>query len=690
MNNGFFRQRLKEEEDEIRPSKLKKEGLEKLTKSRPLQDKLIKYGLTTPLKVLFHFPYNYENWTPLKPTPPYRERQRFIIFGTIKSQPKVVRFFKRTMTRFSFLEEKGELFQVEAWGREFLNKIFEIGSQWTLEAHYDAKRHCLVLLNFQKGRIQEGEYLKPLYHLPNEIPNAIFSRLIKRAFSLYQEEIPELIPGEYRLKYRLYPKVKAVEALHFPKNGKDIHQALRTLKYEEGLIYEMQIAEAKKKSSNLRRSRSMDKVDLEAVEKFISSLPYGLTDDQRKTLKEIIDDMDASYLMYRLLQGDVGTGKTLVASLASYANYTRHGQTAILAPTDTLARQHYENLEKLFKGTPLNIGLLTGSIDNESRQAIKQDLSDGTLDIVVGTHALFSKDVIYSQLSLAIIDEQHKFGVNQRSRLLGKGEHADLLLMSATPIPRTLTQTLFGDLAISTLHEFPQGKRDVKTLILSPEDEKEIFKYINQCLKSNGKAYIVAPRIEGDDNYQSVKKVYEFYDLAFPGKVSFMHGKMSNDELLKARESFLKGPSSILVATSLIEVGLDVKEASLMIIYEANHFSLSSLHQLRGRIGRGGQEATCLLLSPHEDSEKLKVMVETNDGFEIAEADLKMRGPGELLGIRQAGLPSFNFVNPLDDFRLLECARDDAEKIYNSSTLRNEKEELLKAGHDFEAEHVLS
>jgi ATP-dependent DNA helicase RecG len=473
--------------------------------------------------------------------------------------------------------------------------------------------------------------------------------------------VADVVPPDLMAKYKLIHRYEAFRLVHFPTSKDDIHQGLRVLKYEEALLFSLrnQIVRGANKSLVKDRRRVIDKDKFAA---FLKTLPYALTDDQKKVVEECLADMDSPHVMYRLLQGDVGTGKTLVAALLAYANHLRSEQTALLAPTDALARQHYETLKKLFEGTNLSVGLLVGSLTPEEHREVLEDLEDGTLDMVVGTHALFSKGVTYAYLGLAIIDEQHKFGVNQRALLLDKGEHTDLLLMSATPIPRTLSMTIYGDLDVSTLTEFPSGKRNVTTLELAANDEK-IQALISSSIASNHRVYVVVPQIEGneDDAKTSVLKVYEQYQKRYPGKVTMMHGQLDEESKEVANAAFRSGLCPILVATSLIEVGLDVKPANLMVIYSPTHFALSSLHQLRGRIGRDGSPATCVLAtSGDEDNEKLKVLLETDDGFKIAEEDLKLRGPGELAGTRQSGLPDFAYANIINDFKIFECARDDA------------------------------
>ena len=356
----------------------------------------------------------------------------------------------------------------------------------------------------------------------------------------------------------------------------------------------------------------------------------------------------------------------LVSFIALYENYKRGDQGALMAPTDVLARQHYQNALKLFANTKVKVALLVGETSASEKRRIYDDLQDGYIDIVIGTHALFTKSVTYSSLGLVIIDEQHRFGVNQRKALLDKGDHADLLMMSATPIPRSLALSIYGDLEISTLYTFPSSRRDIVTKVVS-SDSQVIFDECDKSLEEKRKIYVVAPLIEyREDGRYSAEQLFARFLLRYGAKVGLLHGKMKNVEKNEVIERFTNGDIDILVSTQVIEVGIDVKIANLMIIYDANAYGLSSLHQLRGRIGRNGESSTCLLVYDEEEEEaveKLNVLVNSNDGFEIAEEDLKMRGPGELTGIRQSGLPDFQYLNMIDDIKIFITARDDAKYI---------------------------
>lgn len=635
-----------------------------LSKSPVINAALLSFGIKTPLDVLEHLPHRYESFSYTDRKNEYLDKERLVVLGKIKgSLARPLRFSHRSLYRFFFETIQGEIFQVEAWNRDYLGKMLLPDTLYTLLGVYDKKRHALSLTNLVKGEVTPDRALRPVYSLPSAVSNHVFTQLVERCLKGLQFQVRDQVPSFLMEKYRLLHRYDAFMLVHHPSSWDDVHKGMRVLKYEEALRFSLktQIVRGANKALVKDRRRKIDRDKLSA---FLSQLPFSLSGDQKKAVYEGLEDMDSSHVMYRLLQGDVGTGKTLVAAVLAYANHLRSEQTAVLAPTDALARQHFETFKSLFQGTNVQIGLLVGAMSAVDRHAVLQDLEDGTLDIVIGTHALFSKGVTYAYLGLAIIDEQHKFGVNQRALLLDKGEHADLLLMSATPIPRTLALTIYGDLDVSSLYEFPSGERHVKTLLIPPDDDA-IPQSIQSSITTGHRVYIIVPQIEGEeeDSKTSVKKVYAKYLKKYPGKVTMLHGQMSEEDKMVANAAFRSGLCPILVATSLVEVGLDVKPANLMVVYSPSHFALSSLHQLRGRIGRDGSPATFIMAydgTEDDEKAKLEVLLKTEDGFQIAEADLRLRGPGEIAGTRQSGLPDFSYANIIDDFKIFECARDDA------------------------------
>ena len=643
---------------------------EKLSKSPRLNYLLHKMGIFDYYDVINHLPKRYEDYS-LTHERNLQDKERVTIYGKVVTNPTKVLGRKTTIISFDVLTNANTYFKVKAFNRPYLSKIVDVNESYTITGTYDRKQNCLNMINLVKGKVDENKLLKPVYLLPQDFANKDYIRLVDKALNELNGHITSFVPYTYRNKYRLCNKEYALLKVHQPKSSEDIRQAYRYLKYEEALMFSLKNQLIKEENKSLQKIKK-EPIDLSSCKEFIDSLPYKLTEDQVVASSEIIEDMNQSSLMYRLLQGDVGTGKTLVCFIALFANYKRGDQGALMAPTDVLARQHYENAKRLFAKTNLRIALLVGNMPLAEKRRIYEDIQDGLYDIVIGTHALFAKAVQYNSLGLVIIDEQHRFGVNQRKALMDKGDHADLLMMSATPIPRSLALSIYGDLEISTLYMFPNVKRDVSTKIVSAEDEI-IFKTVDKALAENRKVYVVAPLIEfSEDEKYSVEKLFSRYLLRYHEKVGLLHGKMKSNEKEKVLEDFAFGDVDILVSTQVIEVGIDVKKANTMVIYDANSFGLASLHQLRGRIGRDGAKSICLLAVDNlEDEEKIDILVKSNDGFEIAEKDLSMRGPGELVGIKQSGIPDFRFLNMIDDIKIFIVARDDAREIIKN---RNDKD----------------
>ena len=641
--------------------------VDELSKSKRINYLLHKMGIFTYYDVINHIPKRYDDFS-LTHERNLADKEKVTVYAKVVTSPKKVLARKTTIISFDILTSANTYFKVVAFNRPYLSKIVDLNEDYTINGVYEKKTNSINLVNIQKGKIADNKVLRPVYVLPQGFANKDYISIVNRSLKAISGHITSFVPYSLREKYRLSNKEYALLKAHQPKSYEDIHQAFRYLKYEEALLFSLKNQLIKEENKSLQKIRK-EPIDLSSCEEFLKTLPYQLTEDQVTASKEIIEDMNQSSLMYRLLQGDVGTGKTLVSFIALYANYKRGDQGALMAPTDVLARQHYENAKKLFKDTKLKIALLVGSTPASEKKRLYEDIADGLYDIIIGTHALFTKAVQYNSLGLVIIDEQHRFGVNQRKALLDKGEHADLLMMSATPIPRSLALSIYGDLEISTLYMFPNVKRDVSTRIVSAEDER-IYQIVDKALERKQKVYIVAPLIEfSEDEKYSVEKLFARYLLKYKEKVGLLHGKMKQNEKEDVLTKFAYGDVDILVSTQVIEVGIDVKNATVMVIYDANSFGLASLHQLRGRIGRDGSKSICLLtISEQEEKDKIEILVKSNDGFEIAEKDLSLRGPGELVGIRQSGIPDFRYLNMLDDIKIFVAARDDAREIIKNKT----------------------
>lgn len=636
----------------------------KLTNSSKTNYLLGSINIFSYYDVLNHLPRKYESFILTKENG-LKDKERIVFYGKIISSLEKKETKRINIISFNFETVNKNTFKVIAFNRDYLTHVLRKDEYYTLVGTFDKKNFEINLINIYKGNLSIDKSLKPIYSLPSSLEQRTFISLVDKSFKELDEKIYDDIPYFYINKYRLGNKKDALNKVHKPKTLNDVKSGLRYLKYEEALKFSLMnqiIREENKSFDKIKK----EPIDLSLATPFLETLPYQITEDQKKACEEIINDMNSSYLMYRMLQGDVGTGKTLVALICLYVNRLRGDQGALMAPTDALAKQHYLTAKEIFKNTKLNIALLTGSSSKEEKNHILSDLEDGTLDIIIGTHSLFSKGVKYSSLGLAIIDEQHRFGVNQRSQLMGKGEHTDILMLSATPIPRSLALTLYGDLDVSTLEVFPSKKRDVLTKIVDSKSDY-IFKAIDRALELNKSVYIIAPKIEfNDNNKYSVEKLFEEYKTKYQDKISFLHGKLNKEEKEKALNDFYNGNHPILISTQVVEVGIDQKNAILMVIYDASNFGLAALHQLRGRIGRDGSRSLCLLVFDEEDIEKrnrLETIVNLNDGFKISEIDLKLRGPGELTGLRQSGLPEFHFLNLSEDINIFITARNDAKSI---------------------------
>lgn len=640
----------------------------KLTKSAKLNYLLGEMNIFSYFDVLNLFPYRYESLFLTENEKDLKDKQRVVFFGKIMSNMKVIETKGITILTFDFFTKNRTYFKGVIYNRPFYNSSSFLNNDVTIVGIYNKERREINVINMYVGEIKEKSRIKPLYHLAKGYPNHHYVSLIKKSLEEEKDNIYNIIPTHLRRKYKLVDKKDALRKIHLPTSKEDLKDALRHLKYEEALIFALK---NQFRTSLIAKKLKAKKepIDIDICGSFIESLPFTLSKDQYNAAKEIIEDMNQNKIMYRLLQGDVGCGKTIVSFLCLYASYLRGDQGVLMAPTDSLARQHYENAKSIFNRLNIKVALLVGETNKEERKNILDDLKDGLIDIVIGTHAVFSKDVIYSSLGLVVIDEQHRFGVNQRKNLFMKGESADILMMSATPIPRSLALSIYGDLDITTISSFPTNKKEIKTRVFKSYDER-IFKAIDKMLDEKRKVYIVAPKIDFSTMSDfSLDTLSQLFKAKYGSKVGVLTGRMSSLEKSGVLNEFIEGGTEILLSTLVIEVGIDIKTASLIIIYGADCFGLASLHQLRGRVGRDGYQSYCLLIYDDEDQnvlDRLKILEKTNDGFEIAEHDLMTRGPGELAGLRQAGEADFTFLNLYNDTKIFLLARDDAKEIINN------------------------
>lgn len=582
----------------------------------------------------------------------------FVSDGVVESSP-VVSFFKGRMNRLTFrCNVQNKIIKVTIFNRAFLKNNIKPGSVVTVIGKYNPKSEILTASNILLKALPNGLEIIPVYHLCKKITSKQMKNFINNAISV--SNISNNIPKDLKDKYGFMDEEEAIKVVHNPACEKELKNALKTLKYEEIFTYMKKVRELKKKNEE-HNVLFIKNVNDALVGDFINNLPFELTSDQKKVIDEMIGDLKSDVKMNRLLQGDVGSGKTIVAFVLAYASFTAGYQSALMAPTEILAIQHFENASKLFKDTNFKIGLLTGKMTLKEKKEVYEKLERKEIDLLVGTHALISDKVTWNNLGLVITDEQHRFGVNQRLALKNKSDAPDVLMMSATPIPRTYALTIYGDTDVSSIKQKPKGRLPVITSVKKTDELKDVLEGIYGALKNGNQAYVIAPMIEENEetDYTNVNDLKHKFELAFKNyTVEILHGKMTNEEKDKVMNDYLEGKINILISTTVVEVGVDVSNATVMVIFDADRFGLSTLHQLRGRVGRNDLQSYCYLISD-KDKERLKIMEETTDGYKISEADFKLRGQGDLFGNRQSGALSFRLSDVRKDYDLLVKVRDD-------------------------------
>lgn len=631
---------------------------------------LTKLNLHSEWEVLWYVPRRYIDYTST-PLDQAHHDQRVVVRGTLDSKSPPVRL-KGSLSRFLLhLSTPEGTITVIVFNRPYLYKNLVIDSTLLISGKWNHWRKEITVVDVLGANHANVELL-PVYRLCEGVTRSNFQAVVHLAYQHWNthHSWSEVVPASLRERYRLLSRKQALYWMHFAAHHSELQQALRTLKYEEWLLYFVRTMQ-NREAIRMQGQKALVSLPSNEWENLTKRLPFPLTSDQKLAYHEIARDMAASYPMLRLLQGDVGTGKTAVAMLAMLLARHRGQQAVFMAPTDLLARQHMDFLSwVLTQEEQQQVALLVGGMTVKEKAMIRHQIARGEKTLIVGTHALFQEQVEFADLGLAIIDEQHRFGVKQRQELKAKGEAVDLLLLSATPIPRTLAQTVYGDLDVSTLKEFPAQRRQVHTVLQRGKSIRSLLPELTKRLTANERIFLVCPLIDGDDDSRrSAENVYaglQQYFAPLHYSVGLLHGKLSEEEKQTVMEGFRTGTSPILVATTVIEVGIDVPDASVMIIYDAERFGLAQLHQLRGRIGRAGQASVCYLLTESLDEdvwERLTFLATHEDGFEVAEYDLSSRGPGDLAGIRQSGLPSFRVADLFHDQAILQTAREDARRL---------------------------
>ncbi len=581
--------------------------------------------------------------------------------------------YGRKKTLKVYIEDDSGRASLVCFGRNFLAKVLIPERLFRVYGSFTYRYGEIQSTNFEIEPFSEHsenfERIVPIYPLTEGLNQRLMRRIVANAFNLLDSRIDEEIPAYLREKYLFPPREEALRRIHFPEDFDSLEISRKLLAYEELFYLELFMLRKKKKRKAVRRKRSA--VSHRLKNALIRRLPFRLTDDQVKVLEEIEKDLFDTKPMMRMLQGDVGCGKTLVAFLSALSVIESGEQVALMAPTELLARQHAENAARLLEPIGIRLGLLVGGMSERERLYIGEALRTGEVDMVIGTHALFSSDVKYRKLGLIVIDEQHRFGVLQRIALAEKGKNPDLLLMTATPIPRSLSLTFFGDLDISTIRTMPEGRTPVITHLAREGNEAKVYDRVRAELNRGHQAYFVYPLIEESESLdlKNAQNMFEYLskEVFKDWKLTLIHSRVPQEEKKRRMDDFVNGKCQILVATSVVEVGVDVPNATCMVIEHAERFGLSALHQLRGRVGRSSFRSYCFLIYGKNLTEsgirRLRVMKETTDGFQIAEEDLKIRGPGELLGIRQSGPLRFKVADLTSDTVLIENARRDVEEI---------------------------
>ncbi len=636
---------------------------------------LNKIGINTIEDLVTHYPFRYELLERNELGSTY-DGEKIVIDGKVESIPILMRF-KAGLNKMNFrLVTPSGVVGVSIFNRAFLKSQLSVGTGITVIGKLDKGKNVITASDIKMGVLTNKMKIEPVYHCTSGLTNKNMSTYINMALLMYGKDIPDYIPEVYREKYDFSNKKTSLNLIHNPSTPEKLKEVTIRLKYEELFQFMFKInylkQQIKKEKTGLER-----KIDRDKLKKFMDKIPFELTKDQLNAVDEILKDLEAPNRMNRLLQGDVGSGKTIVAFIGMVANYLSGYQSALMAPTEILATQHYNNLVDFLKKTKINVALLTGSTSKKEKTTIYKGLKDGSINMVIGTHALIQDEVEYNNLGLVITDEQHRFGVHQRANLQNKGVKPDVLYMSATPIPRTYALTIYGDMDVSTIKERPKGRQKIDTYVKGTAEIKDVLQMMYDELKQKHQVYVIAPLIEESENSGDLTSVNELKDqmkLAFGEryKIDIVHGKMATGMKDIIMEQFKNNEVQILISTTVVEVGVDVPNATTMVIFDADRFGLSTLHQLRGRVGRGTSKSQCILISD-SDTERLKIMEREDDGFVISEEDFKLRGHGDLFGTKQSGDMAFKIANVRSDYKiLLQAKKDSKEYLLNKDTDNDE------------------
>lgn len=615
--------------------------------------------------LLFYFPFRYDELQTL-PLDQIMDGQKVMLKGIVATEAFVSRFgYKKTRLSFKMRIDH-DVIMVNFFNQPWLKNKIEIGQEVAIYGKYNVARQSLTAFKFVAAK-ENDSGMAPIYPVNRHVKQKKLVDLINVAIDDFIDQVQDIVPEKLRQEYRLLKDQVIIEKMHHPKNSHEAELAKRSAIFREFFIFELQLALLTRNDG--KQMGYAKKYDLTEIAQLTKSLPFELSDDQKHVVNEIFADMHSDGQMRRLLQGDVGSGKTVVAVYAIFAAITAGYQAALMVPTEILATQHFKKIDELLRPLGVRVALLTGNTKTLERREIYRELTDGTINVVIGTHALIQDSVIFKKLGLVIIDEQHRFGVGQRQALINKGDQPDILAMTATPIPRTLALTVYGDMTVSEIHHLPAGRKPIISTWKTSSQMKEVYRQMQEQLNQGFQIYAVTPLITESEtlDLKNAEELHEKLSHDFPDqKVVLLHGQMPGAQKDEIMAAFAAGEINILVTTSVIEVGVDVANANMMVIYNADRFGLSQLHQLRGRIGRGQTQSYCVFLAdPKTDSGKarMKIIASTNDGFKLAEEDLKMRGEGDLFGKAQSGLPEFRVGDVVNNYNTLVVAQKEARAL---------------------------
>ncbi|KRL89833.1 ATP-dependent DNA helicase RecG [Lactobacillus kalixensis] len=645
---------------------------------------LASLGIYSIYDLLFYFPFRYDELQTL-PLDQIMDGQKVMLKGIVATEPFVSRFgYKKSRLSFK-LRIDHDVIMVNFFNQPWLKNQLEIGKEVAVYGKYNVARQTLSGFKFVAAKDNDSG-MAPIYPVNKHVKQKKLVSLINLAIDDFLSEVVDIVPEKIRQKFKLMSDQEIIVKMHHPNNGIDAKLAKRSATFREFFIFQMQLALLTSRENENNQGEAKH-YDLKEIAKLTKSLPFELSADQKEAVNEIYADMHSDQQMRRLLQGDVGSGKTVVAVYAIFAAITAGYQAALMVPTEILATQHFNKIDELLRPLGVRTVLLTGNTKTLERREIYKEITDGTINVVIGTHALIQKNVIFKKLGLVIIDEQHRFGVGQRQALINKGECPDILAMTATPIPRTLALTVYGEMKVSEIRHLPSGRKPIISAWKTSSQMDDVYARMKQQLAAGFQIYAVTPLISESEtlDLKNAEELFEKLSHDFPDqKVVLLHGQMPGAQKDEIMAAFAAGEINILVTTSVIEVGVDVPNANMMIIYNADRFGLSQLHQLRGRIGRGQTQSYCMFIAdPKTDSGKarMRIIAETTDGFKLAEEDLKMRGEGDLFGKAQSGLPEFRVGNVVNDYNTLAAAQKVAQKLVKKS---NPDHQALKEILDYE------